>query len=146
MFLDVSRPGARSSLLAAILGLALVLAPDFGAALPKDQTIVFKAGQTTALAYGRLSKSIQEVYFAFYAHTGDHLRVEITPLTRELITAGVVISPSGEQDGGPGGVVFDSELKETGRYRLRVTQRFNDISGKFRVLLEISPKEKDTSK
>jgi hypothetical protein len=58
------------------------------------------------------------------------------------MTGGVVIYPSGKQDGGPGGIVFDSDLTETGKYRIRVTQRQGGISGKFRLSLKISPLKK----
>jgi hypothetical protein len=37
-------------------------------------------------------------------------------------TRGVVRFPSGKQDGGPGGVVFDDDLTEMGDYHIRVTE------------------------
>jgi hypothetical protein len=121
--------------------LIFLLWSDLGGAVPNDHPIIFKAGQTSAYAEGQFSREVREVYFSFQARVGQHLFVKITPLTPQLITAGVVIYPSGKRDGGPGGIIFDSELTETGKYRLRVTQRQVEIVGKFRVLVQISPQE-----
>ena len=109
-----------------------------------DHPIVFKPGQTRAQASGRFSKTVREVYFSFHANAGQHLLVRITPKAPQLITAGTVIYPSGKQDGGPGGIVFDSDLTESGEYRLRVTPRQSQAEGtaKFLVLVEILPPSK----
>jgi hypothetical protein len=101
--------------------------------------IIFKAGEATAYAHGQFSKKVHEVKFWFDGHVGQRLTVKITPLTPQLTTAGVVLYPSGKQDGGPGGVVFDSVLTETGRYGIRVTQRQAQVNGSFRVLVKLSP-------
>src|SRR5262249_41173420 len=72
------------------------------------------------------------------AHVGQHLWVKITPLTDDLITAGVVIYPSGKQDGGPGGSVFDNDLDESARYRIRVMPRQNpNAVGSFKVIVTL---------
>jgi hypothetical protein len=42
-----------------------------------------------------------------------------------------VKSPSGKYDGGPGGVIFDSDLTETGYYQIRISERQNKMAGKF---------------
>jgi hypothetical protein len=97
------------------------------------QWIIFKPGQTSAMVEGRFSKDVTAVYYSLHARAGQHMRVNIRPLTPTLITAGVVISPSGKEDGGPGGLVFDSDLSETGVYRIRVTQRQSRVEGVFRL-------------
>ena len=107
-----------------------------------DQPIVFKHGQTIAYAQGEFSGKNREAYYSFYATKGQHLVVRIRPVTPALMTAGVVIYPSGKQDGGPGGITFDSDLTETGKYRIRVTQRQGEVSGKFRLSIKISPLKK----
>ena len=120
--------------------LFLFLSPHaFAADRKNDHPIVFKPGETRAQVSGRFSKSVREVYFSFHANAGQHLLVAITPEAPRLITAGTVIYPSGKQDGGPGGIVFDSDLTESGKYRLRVTPRQSQAedTGKFRVLVEI---------
>ena len=131
------RPRLGFALLARILVVALLY--DLAEAAEKDHSIIFKRGQTTACVEGHFSRRVHEVYFSFHARDGQHLRVKIMPLSPDLITAGVVIYPSGKQDGGPGGTVFDSGLTETGTYRVRVTRRQIPTAGKFRVLVEISP-------
>lgn len=113
------------------------------AAQANDRPIIFKAGQTKAYASARFSKTVHEVYFSFLAKAGEHLFVRIRPASPGLITAGVVIYPSGKQDGGPGGIVFDSDLSETGKYRLRVSQRQSEVEGRFRVLVKLSPPAQD---
>jgi hypothetical protein len=132
----------RFSALAAILGCILFFCFDPNDAASNDHPIHFKPGQSTAYGEGQFSKRVHEVYFSFYAHDGQHLVIKIKPLTPDLITAGVVIYPSGKQDGGPGGTVFDSDLTETGNYRIRVTQRQPETNGRFRVLVRISAQRK----
>ncbi|HEY2121542.1 MAG TPA: hypothetical protein VGH37_20345 [Candidatus Acidoferrum sp.] len=124
------------------LAAAVVLLSSFhlGGAAANDHPIVFKAGQTRGYADGQFSGKFHEVYFSFHACAGQHLIVQITPLTPGLLTAGVVIYPSGKQDGGPGGIVFNSELTESGKYRIRITQRQTDSKGRFRVSVELSPR------
>src|SRR5262249_48375933 len=119
--------------------LFLLLPGTLCVAQASDHPIVFKAHQTKAYTSGQFSKTVHEVCFLFIARAGQHLLVRIRPLSPELITAAVVIYPSGKQDGGPGGTVFDSELSETGKYRLRVSQRQSEVEGRFRVLVELSP-------
>jgi hypothetical protein len=141
MSTGVVRTRLLNNVFAVCLCLALGLQTSLGAAAQKDRPIIFKAGQRTAYAQGQFSRDIHEVYFSFYAYEGQHLRVKVTSLTPDLVTAGIVIYPSGKQDGGPGGVVFDSDLTETGKYRLSVTPRQTNTVGKFRILLEISTLE-----
>jgi hypothetical protein len=122
--------GSKATVCIAFL---LLVSPAAGGERSRDRHIIFKPGQETAYAKGRFTKGVAEIYYSFHAHAGQHLRVKIVPLDPELITAGVVIFPSGKQDGGPGGVVFDSDLTETGRYRIRATQRQGEMRGRFRV-------------
>jgi hypothetical protein len=65
------------------------------------------------------------------------MRINIRPVTNQLITAGQVRSPSGKYDGGPGGVIFDSDLSETGDYQIRVSERQDKIAGKFLLEVEL---------
>ena len=62
----------------------------------------------------------------------------VKPLARDLVTRGYVISPlSHQNDGGPGGVIFDQKLSEEGRYEIRVGQRFEKKSGEFELSIEL---------
>jgi hypothetical protein len=134
----------RRSVSAAFAGiLFLLLSANPYAAQPKDHPIVFKPGQTKAYASGQFSKTVHELYFSFHASAGQHLLVRITPTTAQLTTAGTLIYPSGKQDGGPGGIVFDSALTESGKYRLRVSERQSEVEGRFRVLVEILSSKTD---
>jgi hypothetical protein len=99
--------------------------------------ISFKPGQTSAQVEGQFTKNVTAVYFSLRARAGQHMRIQIKPVTPTLITAGVVIYPSGKQDGGPGGLIFDAELTESGEYRIRVTQRQSRAPGVFRLEVEI---------
>jgi hypothetical protein len=65
------------------------------------------------------------------------MRINIKPVTSQVVTAGQVRSPSGKYDGGPGGVIFDSNLTETGDYQIRVSERQNKIPGKFLLEVEL---------
>src|SRR2546427_78250 len=73
--------------------------------------INFARGATRATARGYLRGVRDEVFFVLRAQANQHMRVEVKG---RGATRGVVISPSGKQDGGPGGVVFDDKIDESG--------------------------------
>lgn len=57
--------------------------------------------------------------FVFHGVGGTKVKIELSgagPLR------GVVIFPSGQQEGGPGGKIVDQRLAETGQYRLKVSE------------------------
>jgi hypothetical protein len=136
----------RSGFMALACILVFVFSSYLVGAERNDHPIIFNAGQMRAYAEGQFSRKVHEVYFSFQARVGQHLLVKIIPLTPDLMTAGVVIYPSGKQDGGPGGTILDSELTESGKYRIRVTQRQTKIKGRFQVLVELQPQEKQESR
>ena len=102
-----------ASLLTALSSLAAI--GTASAATP----ITFRHGHTHGHAYGRLLGIHNRARFTFHAHTGQHVKVKITG---QGPTRGTVTSPGGQQDGSPGGVVFDDTVTQTGRYRLLVTE------------------------
>ncbi len=102
-----------ASAFTALLMVGLVSAA--GATTP----IVFRHGHTHARAYGTLHGIHSQALFYFHARSGQHVRVKITG---QGPTRGVVTYPHGQQDGSPGGVVFDEDVNQTGRYHLRVTE------------------------
>ena len=104
--------GAGSAL-ATLLFLAVV--GTAGAATP----ITFRHGHAHAHAYGILRGIHSKARFTFHVRAGQHVRVKITG---QGPTRGIVTSPQGQQDGSPGGVVFDDTVTQTGRYRLLVTE------------------------
>ena len=101
------------------------------------QRISFARGATVARARGYLGGIKDEALFVLRAKSGQHMRVEISG---RGATRGVVIFPSGKQDGGPGGVVFDDSIDETGDYRIRVTESSmaNAWRGRFTLRVDIT--------
>jgi len=68
--------------------------------------------------------------------------VNIIPVTRGLTMAGTVASPSGQGDGGPGGIVFNADLTEGGDFTIEVSQHTmgsNYKSGSFILEIVITP-------
>jgi hypothetical protein len=102
-----------------------------------EHRIQLRSGRTSATVEGHFPKDGRDQLYVLHAHAGQHMRINIRPVTSQLITAGQVKSPSGKYDGGPGGVIFDSELTETGYYQIRISERQNKIPGKFLMELEI---------
>lgn len=122
---------SRSS---ALLVLLLVVA----AAEAESRRIHFAPGRTSAEVTGQFTAKSTESLFVVRASTGQHMKVEIKPLSPNLITAGTVDSPSGKSDGAPGGVIFDSDLTETGDYKIRVFERQEQRPGRFLLRVDIN--------
>jgi hypothetical protein len=99
--------------------------------------IRFQHGNTSAEVIGRFTPKVTENLFVIRASKGQHMKVELKPLAPNLITAGTVTSPSGKPDGGPGGVIFDGDLTETGDYKIHVFERQQNLSGSFAVRVDI---------
>jgi hypothetical protein len=122
--------------------LTLVFALAFISATAQTQTpprrITFARGATVARATGYLRGVRDEKWFVLRARAHQHMRVEIKG---RGATRGVLYFPSGKQDGGPGGVIFDGVIDENGDYRIRVTESSmaNAWSGSFTVTVEILP-------
>jgi len=79
--------------------------------------IVFARGETVARSNGYMRGIRSEAWFVLRLSAGQHIRVEIGG---NGSTRGVLIWPSGKQDGGPGGVIYDGDLDETGDYKISV--------------------------
>lgn len=122
------------SLAATILAFLISSVP----AQKTPQRVSFARGATVARVTGHLNGVRDEALFVLRAGAGQHMRVEING---RGATRGVVIFPSGKQDGGPGGVVFDDNIDETGDYRIRVTESSmaNEWRGSFVLKIEILP-------
>jgi hypothetical protein len=109
--------------LAGLVLAALAAAPARLAAAPAPaRPIKFARGAFSAQVRGQFTKANQAVYFTLSAKAGQHMLVNVVPQTAGLATEGVVILPNGRQDGGPGGVVFDGDLSQTGDYTIKVAQ------------------------
>src|SRR6185436_18989584 len=125
-----------------LFGVALVLA--FACLSSSAQTesapqrITFARRATVARASGYLRGVRDEKWFALRARANQHMRIEIKG---RGATRGVLYFPSGKQDGGPGGIIFDDVIDENGDYRIRVTESSmaNAWRGSFTVTVEILP-------
>lgn len=119
--------------------LAAALVILFSNSLVSAQTrIYFAPGATRATARGYLRGINDAAVFVLRAKAGQHMRIEING---RGATRGMVIFPSGKEDGAPGGVVFDDKIDETGDYRIRVTESSmaNAWRGSFTLKIDIPP-------
>jgi hypothetical protein len=118
-----------------IVVLMLLVSQSIWASTTAERRIRFKKGQTIAYVKGTLRHIHDEASFVLRARAGQHMSITITG---EGPTRGVITFPSGKQDGGPGGLVFDDHLPETGDYRIRVTESSMGEEWKGRFFLEVS--------
>jgi hypothetical protein len=118
---------------AAALITAVFLISSASAQKP-PQRVYFARGATEARATGYLRGIRDEAVFVLRAKAGQHMRVDIRG---RGATRGMVIFPDGQQDGAPGGVIFDGILPITGDYRIRVTESSmaNAWSGSITVII-----------
>jgi len=101
-----------------------------------EECLTVKAG--IAREVGRLKSDGREKSYCVYAHAGQTMKVTIRPLAPDMVTRGIVTSPlSHQNDGGPGGVIFEQKLSEEGRYEIRVGQRYEKKSGEFELSIEL---------
>jgi hypothetical protein len=104
--------------------------------------IRFTTGAISTQVRGAFSPLNERVRYVIKAKKGDHMVVNIIPITRGLTMAGTVASPSGQGDGGPGGIIMNSDLIESGDYVIEVNQHTmgsNYKSGSFILEVVITP-------
>lgn len=126
----------RIGLSVAVIAVALVVATAQTESSPRR--IKFARGATVARATGYLRGVRHEAWFVLRAKSGQHMRVEIRG---RGATRGVLVFPSGKQDGGPGGVIFDGVIDESGDYKIRVTESSMAEAwrGRFTISVRILP-------
>lgn len=109
------------------------------------QRVYFARGATQARATGYLRGIRDEAVFVLRAKAGQRMRVDIRG---RGATRGIVIFPNGQQDGAPGGVVFDGILPVAGDYRIRVTESSmaNAWSGSFTLIINIVSEGSDETR
>jgi len=122
----------KSLLIAAVLGSFCIMAMA-------QTRINFAPGATRATVQGNLKNMNDEAVYLLNVRTGQHLRVEIKG---QGATRGTVTFPSGRSDGGPGGVVFDGAVPETGDCRIRVTESSmaETWAGSFNLIVDLTPR------
>ena len=119
--------------------LAMSQARDRGSSA---QRIKFAIGAVSAQTAGQFTPANERPRFVIKAKAGDHMIVNIIPVTRTLTMAGTIKAPSGEGDGGPGGIIMNADLTESGDYTIEVFQHTmgsNLASGKFILEVVITP-------
>lgn len=84
--------------------------------------IRFLQGALSAHAPGHFSSPYQQVEFTVQAQAGQFMIVNVIPRSPELGTQGTVTFPNGQGTGGPGGVVMNQVLQESGTYTIRAGQ------------------------
>lgn len=119
---------------------ALASAPGFTiAGFPSraqaDACLAVKNG--AAREIGRLKSGGGEKSYCVYARAGQTMKVTVKPLAPDMATQGHIVFPSGQQDGGPGGIIFDDKLSEEGRYEIHVGHRLEKKSGTFELSVEL---------
>lgn len=125
----------------ALLLATLFLFSSFAGSTARAKTprrIVFARGATVARATGYLRGVRDEAWFVLRAKSGQHMRVEIRGRGP---TRGIIVFPSGKQDGGPGGVIYDGVIDESGDFKIRVTESSMGEAwrGRFTLTVKILP-------
>ncbi|HYX28278.1 MAG TPA: hypothetical protein VE863_06905 [Pyrinomonadaceae bacterium] len=131
--MKVKRLLAAPFLIAAV---SLILSAQTERALRR---IVFARGATEARATAYLRGIRDNAWFVLRLGAGQHVRVQIDAPGS---TRGVLIWPSGKQDGGPGGVIYDGGVDETGDYKISVGESLMGEAwrGRFSVIVEALPR------
>ena len=109
---------------------------------PAPQRIKFSIGAISAHVAGQFSPSSQRPKYLIKAKAGDHMIVNIIPVTKTLTMGGTVKSPNGAGDGGPGGIIMNADLTVGGDYLIEVFQHTmgsNLASGKYVLEVVITP-------
>ena len=86
------------------------------------QPITLLPGALSAQTAGHFSQQNQHCGFTVSAGAGETLIVNIIPVTPMLGTAGTVAFPGGGQTGGPGGVIMNQVLEQSGTYTIEAFQ------------------------
>jgi hypothetical protein len=132
---------ALGALLLAFFLPALALSQSRGHR-PAPQRIKFAIGAVSAHVAGQFTPANERVRYVIKAKAGDHMIVNVIPVTKTLTMGGTIKSPSGEGDGGPGGIIMNSDLTESGDYVIEVFQHTmgsNLATGKFILEVVITP-------
>jgi hypothetical protein len=128
-----------------VVSFFLVIPASAFAQTPKSsapQRIRFTTGAISTQVRGRFTPANERVHYVIKVNKGDHMVINIIPVTRGLTMAGTVTFPSGQGDGGPGGIIMNSDLDEGGDYTIEVNQHTmgsNYKSGSFILEIVITP-------
>lgn len=109
---------------------------------PGPQRIKFAIGAISAHVTGQFTPANDRPTYVIKAKAGDHMIVNIIPVTKSLTMGGTIKSPKGEGEGGPGGIIMSADLTESGDYIIEVFQHTmgsNLKTGRFVLEVVITP-------
>lgn len=119
---------------------------DYLDAIVPAKRIEMPAGKNEITLENFLEKGDEDVKYLLKAEKGDRMTVTINTVDyaglEGPIMYGIIIMPDGEQDGAPGGKVFDRVLDETGDYEILVAQNMaksNATNVRFKVKITLEP-------
>ena len=86
------------------------------------QSITLLDGALSAQAPGEFTYQTERTTYTMSADAGETLIVNIIPVTPMLAMAGTVTFPDGGQTGGPGGVIMNQVLAQSGTCTIQAFQ------------------------
>ena len=109
------------------------------AAQGTSRRIRFEPGAISAQMRGRVTRQQAEAFYVLRVRSGQHMIVNVVPAAGPggATVSGTVTAPSGASNGGPGGIVFDEDLGESGDYTIRVAPNLRASNAYGAFLLEV---------
>lgn len=99
--------------------------------------VEFIQGALSVQVRGDVPQDAPAVY-TVQAESGQQMIVNLIPQAPGLSLGGTVLFPEGQQTGGPGGVVMNQVLTQSGTYTVRVNRsNMNPSSGPGDFILEL---------
>jgi len=128
----------RKKLIFSVLFVAAASIPALAQKESSPRRIIFARRAAVARVSGYLRGIHDEAWFVLRVKSGQEMQVEIRGRGP---TRGLVVFPSGKQEGGPGGVIFDGETDENGDHRIRVTESMMAEAwrGRFTLTVRVLP-------
>lgn len=120
-------------------------------AKPVQTVIHFGKNQTSKMWVGQLSPKQDSLLYQFKASKNQYATLVLMPRRgyAEFANVGVIISPTGNDDGGKGGIVYQSCLPQSGNYTIRIARNLmasNGGAAGFIAKLTILPVGKNQQK
>lgn len=142
--LKSSSPKAASVLLG--LSLGLLINPLANAATAPTTPIYFAKNATQKTVVGSIPRGEERHFYRFKAFQGQYMTITLLPRRGfpEFANVGVVTSPSGQEEGGKGAIIYQGCLTESGSYRLRIARNLMATHGEragYQIKMVILPRK-----
>lgn len=110
--------------------LALLTVSQLGVAA-SIKPIHFEQGAVTSKVEGILPPKQNDTWYQFKAEKGQYTVINLTAKksVEEIANVGVLHIPSGKQQGGKGGIVYQGCLPDSGTYKLRIARNLMATNG-----------------